>query len=93
MAHARALSEEQLKEILHVGPKSIADIVEALVDPKLVAGDSLEQLRPARVGLASERDCELLWMRETGIGIGALARRFGISRVRVRQILDRHACP
>jgi DNA-directed RNA polymerase sigma subunit (sigma70/sigma32) len=44
-------------------------------------------LPPARV--ISERDSEVVRMRQRGATIGVIARRFEISRVRVRQILDR----
>jgi DNA-directed RNA polymerase sigma subunit (sigma70/sigma32) len=39
--------------------------------------------------VVSERDRELVRMRQSGASIGVIVRRFGISRERVRQILDR----
>lgn len=85
----RVTPEKRLLEIPMVGPKAVADIAEALRDPSVCSTDSIEVLGlpPARV--ISERDSELVRMRRQGATIDVIARRFGISRVRVRQILDR----
>lgn len=83
------MPEKRLLGIPMIGPKALADIAEALGDPSVSATDSIEVLGlpPARV--ISERDAELVRMRQRGATIAVIARRFAISRVRVRQILDR----
>jgi len=85
----RAAPEKRLLEIPMIGPKAVADITEALGDSSVCSSDLIEVLGlpPARV--ISERDSELVRMRQQGATIAAIARHFGISRVRVCQILDR----
>jgi len=85
----RVTPETRLLEIPMIGPKAVADIAEALRDPAVYSTDPIEVLAlpPARV--ISERDRELVQMRQQGAGVAVIARRFGISRVRVQQILDR----
>ena len=85
----RVTPETRLLEIPMIGPKAVADIAEALRDPAVCSTDPIEVLAlpPARV--ISERDSELVRMRQQGAGVAVIARRFGISRVRVQQILDR----
>jgi len=41
-------------------------------------------------GMISERNCEILRMKELGGNLAVIARRFKISTTRVRQILDRY---
>lgn len=72
-----------------VGPKAVADIAEAPRDPSVCSTESIEVLGLPPARLMSERDNELVRMRQQGATIDVIARRFGISRVRVRQILDR----
>lgn len=85
----RAVAEEQLLEIPQLGPKAVADVSAALADPRLRSEDSIELLRLPQAPVISERDQELVRMRQRGATIAAIARRFGISPERVRQILDR----
>jgi DNA-directed RNA polymerase sigma subunit (sigma70/sigma32) len=72
------LSEEQLREIPNLGSMSVADISAALGDPALGWDDPI-----------SERDQELIRMRQQGATLVQVARRFGISKTRVEQILER----
>jgi len=51
--------------------------------------DSIERLGSPQARVVSERDRELVRMRQSGASIRVIARRFGISPERVRQILDR----
>ncbi len=85
----RAVAEEQLLEIPQLGPKAVADVSAALADPRLRSEDSIELLGLPQAPVISERDQELVRMRQRGATIAAIARRFGISPERVRQILDR----
>jgi len=85
----RAMSEEQLQELWNVGPKTIADISEALADGTLRPDDPLWCLELSAAGTIAERDEELIRMRQQGASLGQIAGRFGISRERVRQILNR----
>ena len=85
----RAASEAQLLEIPMVGPKALADIAEALRDRSLCASDSIEMLRLESARSICERDVELVRMRQQGASLAVIARHFGISRERVRQILLR----
>lgn len=85
----RALSEEQLREFWGVGPRIIADISMALQDPVLRPEDPLWCLALPTAPSISERDEELIWMRRQGASLSQIARRFNISRERVRQILQR----
>jgi hypothetical protein len=81
--------ETRLLEIPMIGPKAVADIAEALRDPAVCSTDPIEVLALPPAGVISERDSELVQMRQQGAGVAVIARRFGISRVRVQQILDR----
>jgi hypothetical protein len=81
----RAFSEEQLREIPNLGPTSVADISAAFGDPALGSDDLIELLSPA----ICERDQELIGMRQQGATLAQLARRFGISKTRVEQVLER----
>lgn len=85
----RAVSQKRLLEIPMIGPKAVADIAEVLGDPSVRSSDSIEVLRLPPARFISERDRELVRMRQQGATIAAIARRIGISRVRVSQILDR----
>lgn len=89
VAQLRAFSEEQLREIPNLGPTSVADISAALGDPALRSDDSIEVLALAQARPISERDEELIRMRQQGATLAQLARRFGISKTRVEQILER----
>lgn len=89
VADLRMTTEKRLLEIPMVGPKAVADIAEALGDPSVCSTDSIEMLGLPPARLISERDSELVRMRQQGATIDVIARRFEISRVRVRQILDR----
>ena len=86
---ARAMSEERLRRIPNVGPKTIAEISRALTDATLGSEDPLECLGLPTARVISERDRELIRMRQQGATLSLIARRFGISRTRVEQILER----
>jgi hypothetical protein len=60
----RVTPETRLLEIPMIGPKAVADIAEALRDPAVCSTDPIEVLAlpPARV--ISERDSELVQMRQ-----------------------------
>ena len=75
----RAVAEEQLLEIPQLGPKAVADVSAALADPRLRSEDSIELLGLPQAPVISERDQELVRMRQRGAAIAAIARRFGIS--------------
>jgi uncharacterized protein YgbK (DUF1537 family) len=85
----QAMTEQQLREIPNVGPKTLADISAALADRASRPDDAIELLGLPAARAISERDQELVRMRQRGATFAALARRFGISSQRVRQILDR----
>lgn len=85
----RGTPERRLLEIAMIGPKAVADIAQALRDPTVPSTDPIEVLALAPARVISERDSELVRMRQQGAGVAVIARRFGISRVRVQQILDR----
>jgi DNA-directed RNA polymerase specialized sigma subunit len=85
----RAMSEEQVRRIPNFGPKTIADISAALADRTLRPDDPLERLALPTARAISERDRELVRMRQSGTTLAAIARRFGITRARVVQILER----
>ena len=90
VAQLRALSEEQLREIPNLGPLSIADISAAVSDRgALRPDDPIEMLALPAARPIRERDEELIRMRQQGATLAQLGRRFGISRGRVEQILDR----
>ncbi len=79
----------RLLEIPMIGPKAVADIAQALRDRSVRSTDPIEVLALPPARAISERDSELVRMRQQGAGVAVIARRFGISRVRVQQILDR----
>jgi len=85
----RAMSEDELRKVPNIGPKTVADVSAALADPTLRSKDPLERLGLPQARVISERDRELVRMRQSGARIAEIARRFGISSERVRQILDR----
>jgi DNA-binding CsgD family transcriptional regulator len=85
----RAMSEQQLREIPNVGPESVADIASALMDRSLRPEDPIALLALPTAPAISERDQELIRMRQQGATLAQIARRFGISRGRVAQILER----
>jgi hypothetical protein len=85
----QAMTEQQLRDIPNVGPKALADIAAALGDRAVRPDDALQLLGLPPAGVISERDQELVRMRQRGATFAAIARRFGISSVRVRQILER----
>jgi hypothetical protein len=72
-----------------IGPKAVAEISVALADLALRPDDTIELLGLPAARVISERDRELVRMRQHGATIVATARRFGISSEHVRQILDR----
>jgi Bacterial RNA polymerase, alpha chain C terminal domain len=85
----RVTPETWLLEIPMIGPKAVADIAEALRDRSVCSTDPIEVLGLPPQRVISERDSELVRMRQQGAGVSVIARRFGISRTRVHQILDR----
>jgi DNA-directed RNA polymerase specialized sigma subunit len=89
VAQLRALSEERLREIPNLGPVSVADISAVLADPTLCSDDPIELLALPAARPISERDRELIRMRQQGATFAQIARRFRISRTRVEQILER----
>jgi RNA polymerase sigma factor (sigma-70 family) len=89
VAQLRAFSEERLREIPNLGPVSVADISAVLADPTLRSDDSIELLALPAARPISERDRELIRMRQQGATFAQIARRFRISRTRVEQILER----
>jgi hypothetical protein len=89
VAQLRAFSDEQLRKMPNLGPMSVADISAALGDPALRADDLLELLALPKARPISERDQELIRMRQQGATLAQLARRFRISTTRVAQILER----
>jgi hypothetical protein len=89
VAELRALSEEQLRDFPNLGPMSVADISAALGDPTLRCDDLIELLALPQARPISERDRELIRMRQQGATLAQVVRRFGISKTRVEQILER----
>jgi hypothetical protein len=85
----RAMSEVQLRRIPNVGAKSVADIWAALTDPTLRPDDPIELLALPRARPISERDQELVRMRQRGATLAEIARWFGISTTGVAEILAR----
>ena len=86
----RVTPEMRLLEIPMIGPKSVADIAQALRDRSVRSTDPIEVLALPPARAISERDSELVRMRQQGAGVTVTAQRFGISRTRVHQILDRN---
>jgi RNA polymerase sigma factor (sigma-70 family) len=89
VGEARAMSEDRLLRIPNIGPKTVAEFSAALADRALRPDDTIELLGLPAARVISQRDRELVRMRQRGATIAAIARRFGISSERVRQILDR----
>jgi hypothetical protein len=85
----RGTPEKRLLQIPMIGPKAVADIAQAHRDPAVCSTDPIEVLALGPARAISERDRELVRMCQQGAGVAVIARRFGISRVRVQQILDR----
>ena len=85
----RAMSEVQLWRIPNVGAKSVADIWAALTDPALRADGPIELLALPRARPISERDQELVRMRQRGATLAQIAGRLRISKTRVAEILER----
>lgn len=89
VGQVRTMSEKRLLEIPNVGPEAVADISAALADRAVRPDDTIELLGLPAARVISERDQELVRVRQRAATIAAIARRFGISSGRVRQILDR----
>ena len=89
VGEARAMSGDRLLRIPNVGLKTIAEISEALADETVSSDDPLDCLGLPTARVISERDRALIRMRQQGATIAQIARRFRISRERVRQILER----
>jgi hypothetical protein len=89
VGEVRALSERRLLKIPQVGPRAVVDISEALRDPRVCSDDSIELLGSPQARVVSQRDRELVRMRQSGASIRVIARLFEISPERARQILDR----
>jgi hypothetical protein len=87
VGQARTLSEQDLLGVTNVGPKSVAELNRALAERGLVPEDPLSCLELPRP--LSDRDEAMVHMHASGAGLTAMARHFGISRTRVKQILDR----
>jgi hypothetical protein len=87
VGQARNLSEPDLLGVANVGPKSVADLKRALVERGHGPDDPLSCLALPRP--LSSRDEAMVHMHASGAGLTAIARYFGISRSRVKQILDR----
>jgi DNA-directed RNA polymerase sigma subunit (sigma70/sigma32) len=68
---------------------SVADISVVLGDATLRSDDPIELLALPRARPISERDRGLIRMRQEGATLAQVARRFGISKTRVEQILER----
>jgi len=89
VGQARAMSEDRLRRIPNVGPKTIADIFQALADRALRSEDPLWCLEVPMARPISGRDRDIVRMRQSGETLAAIARRLGISRTREEQILER----
>jgi hypothetical protein len=87
VGQARNLSEPDLLGVANVGPKSVADLKRALAERGHGPDDPLSCLALPRP--LSSRDEAMVHMHASGAGLTAIARHFGISRSRVKQILDR----
>jgi hypothetical protein len=84
-----AMPLEDLRLVPGIGQKTIADIAALLTDPSLEASDPLWCVVPLAGRVVSARDEALIRMRQHGVAVPEIARRFGISCGRVSQILDR----
>jgi hypothetical protein len=62
----RATPETRLLEIPVIGPKAVADIAEALQDRSVRSTDPIEVLALPTARTISERDSELVRMRQHG---------------------------
>lgn len=87
VGQARTLSEQELLRVTNVGPKSVADLKRALAERGPGLEDPLSCLALPRP--LSDRDEAMVHIHASGAGTMAMARHFGISRSRVKQILDR----
>ena len=87
VGEARSVSEQDLPGVTNVGPKSVADLRRALAERSLGPDDPLSCLALPRP--LSDRDEAMVHMHASGAGLTAIARHFGISRTRVKQIIDR----
>lgn len=87
VGQARSLSEQDLLGVTNVGPKSVTDLQRALAERNLGPEDPLSCLALPRP--LSDRDEAMVHMHASGAGLTAIARHFGISRTRVKQIIDR----
>lgn len=91
VGQARSLSEQDLLGVVYVGSKSRADLRRALRRPlgerSVRPEDQLSCLALPRP--LSDRDEAIVHMHASGAGLTVIARHFGISRIRVEQILDR----
>jgi len=85
VGQVRFLSEQDLRGVVNVGPKSAADLLRALADRSLRPEDPLCWLALPRP--LSDREEAMVHMHASGAGLTAIARHFGISRTRVEQIL------
>jgi DNA-binding NarL/FixJ family response regulator len=87
VGQARSLSELDLLGVTNVGLKSAADLHRALAERSLGPEDPLSCLALPRT--LSDRDEAIVRMHASGAGLTAIARHAGISRTRVKQILER----
>ncbi len=87
VGQARSLSEQDLLGVVNVGPKSVADLRRALGERSVRPEDQLSCLALPRP--LSDREEAMVHMHASGAGLTVIARHFGISRIRVEQILDR----
>ncbi|MHB8290826.1 MAG: DNA-directed RNA polymerase subunit alpha C-terminal domain-containing protein [Acidimicrobiales bacterium] len=83
---ARSLSDQDLLGVTNVGPKSVADLHRALAQRSLRPEDALSCLALPRP--LSARNEAMVHLHASGAGFTAIARHFGISRTRVKQIVD-----
>ena len=80
----RSMSDRELLEVMNVGPKSVADLRLAMAERR--TDEPLSCLVACRP--LSGRDQAIVQMRAAGENLSAIARRFGICRSRVVQVLD-----
>jgi DNA-binding CsgD family transcriptional regulator len=87
VGQVRSLSDQDLLGVTNLGPKSVADLRQAMVERNLGDDDPLSRLASSRP--LSDRDEKIVQMRAAGEQLSVIARRFGMSRSRAAQILDR----